>query len=193
MFVRKRTFFGVLVILIALILIISSAAALYYVKYTQVYNDNLIYVRQLDQLGAKYDANILIDYGNGSSEWYNNTAVQPGTNLYTATVLAASGNVNATYSAQYQEHLVNGIAGLEATGSEFWWLWTYEKSNSTSQWQVAQLGSDQITVTNGGIYAWTFCGMNASYNPTCTTKITSELTKNLSLLHTYTYFLPTLS
>lgn len=167
MSVQRRTFFGVLVVLIAFILIVSSVAALYYVKYNQVSRDNSIYLKQLDQLGAKYDIDILIDYGNGNGVWYNNTSVEPGTNLYTATVLAASGNVNATYSSQYQEHLVNGIGGVEATGSEFWWLWTYNRSNSTS-WQVAQLGADQITVTNGGIYAWSFCGMNASYDPTCT-------------------------
>ncbi len=167
MSVNNRTFYGVLAVLVAIVIIVSSVAGLYYVKYTKVSRDNSVYVQQLEQVGVKYDASILIDYGNGTRGWYNSTSLQPGSNLYTATVLALNGNVNASYSQQYQEHFVTGIGGVEEMNTESWWLWVYDPGNTTSPWQVAQTGPDLITISNGGVYAWTFCGMTTSYNPTC--------------------------
>jgi hypothetical protein len=168
MSVSNRTLYGVIALLVATVIIVSSVAALYYVKYNQASTDNAVYVRQLEQLGVKYDANILIDYGNGTRDWYNSTSLQPGSNLYTATVLALNGNVNASYYQQYQEHLLTGIGGVEQTSTKSWFLWTFNPNNSTSPWQIAQTGPDLITIVNGGDYAWTFCGMDANYNPICT-------------------------
>ncbi len=165
---QSKTFYGIMAVLIAILIIVSSVGALYYTKYTSVSLENSIYVKQLDQLGVKYTPNILVDFGNGTSTWYNDTSLAPGSNLYTATVLIMNGNVNASYDAQYQEHFVNGIGGIQNTNSEFWFLWTYQQSNSTAPWQMAQVGADDLPITNGVIYAWTFCGVNSDYNPTCT-------------------------
>jgi hypothetical protein len=156
----------VIAVLVALVLIVSSVAGLYYLKYSQVQEDNSIYLKQLDQLNAKYDANILIDFGNGTNQWYNDTSLQPGANLYTATVTVTNGNVNAT-CCEFGSHFVNGIGGVQDTSSKYWWLWTYDQSNSTSPWQVALVGVDEIVISNGAIYAWTFCGSTPEGNPTC--------------------------
>jgi len=161
---QTKTLYGIIAVLVAIVLIVSSVGGLYYVKYAQVSSDNSIYLRQLDQLNVKYDANILIDYSNGTYTWYNATSLQPGSNLYAATVLIANGNVNAS-CCEFGSHFVTGIGGVQSTSSEYWWLWTY---NVTSSWQVAQLGPDEITILDGSVFAWTFCGMTSSYNPTCT-------------------------
>lgn len=109
-------------------------------------------------------ANILIDFGNGTSRWYNNTQVQPGWNLYITTVVLVNGDVDAQWYPQFGAHFVEGIGGVENTKTEFWFLWTYDK---TSSWQLAPVGADQLLVFNGSVYAWTFCGANESYQPTC--------------------------
>jgi hypothetical protein len=163
--IQVRTLYGVIAVLVAIVIIVSSVGGLYYVKYASVSSNNSIYLKQLDQLGVKYTPNILIDYGNGTSTWYNDTALAPGSNLYTATVLVTNGNVNASFSEQYQEHFVTGIGGVGNTNTEFWWLWTY---NSTASWQTAMVGPDDLPITNGVVYAWAFCGMTSSGNPTCT-------------------------
>jgi len=168
MTIQTKTFYGIIAVLVAIVLIVSSVGGLYYVKYAQVSSDNSIYQRQLHQLNVKYDANILIDYGNGTYAWYNATSMQPGSNFYTATVLIANGNVNATFSSQLDSHYVTGIGGIQDTNSEFWFLWTYNAANSTTPWQFAQVGPDEITLQDGSIFAWTFCGMTSSYNPSCT-------------------------
>jgi hypothetical protein len=161
---QAGTLYGVIAVLVAIVIITSSVGGLYYEKYASVSSDNSIYLKQLDQLGVKYTPNILINYGNGTSTWYNDTALEPGSNLYTATVLITNGNVNATFSKQYQEHLVSGIGGVENTNTEFWWLWTY---NATASWQTAMVGADGLPIMNGVVYAWTFCGISSVGNPTC--------------------------
>ena len=165
MAVQTKTLYGVIAVLVAIVIIVSSVGGLYYVEYVSESSDNSIYVNQLDKLGVKYTPNILIDFGNGTSTWYNDTSLAPGSNMYTATVLIMNGNVNATYSEEYQEHFVNGMGGVEDTNSEYWWLWTY---NSTASWQPSPVGADYLPITNGVVYAWTFCEITGTGNPNCT-------------------------
>jgi hypothetical protein len=111
-----------------------------------------------------YAANILIDFGNGTRHWYNNTQVQPGWNVYVETVVLSRGNLQAQWYPQYQEHFISGIDGVSNSKTMFWFLWTH---NETASWQTAQVGADQLPVYNGSVFAWTYCGETASYAPTC--------------------------
>ncbi len=108
--------------------------------------------------------NMLVDFGNGTKIWYNGTSFQPGWNLYQATLVLTGGRMDSTWYPQYGEHYIYGIFGVENTQSDFWFLWSY----SSSGWNTTQVGADDIQVTNGTSYAWTFCGMNTQYQPTCT-------------------------
>lgn len=111
-----------------------------------------------------YTADILINFGNGTQHWYNNTQVQPGWNMYIATVVLSHGDLQAQWYPQYQEHFISGIDGVSNSKSMYWFLWTY---NSTASWQVAQVGADDLPVYNGSVFAWTYCGETPSYAPTC--------------------------
>ena len=108
-------------------------------------------------------ANFLIDFGNGSRVWYNDTSTQPGWNLYIATLVITDGNVNATWYPSYGEHLVNGILGKTSSGSRFWFAW----SLADSKWELSSTGADQVTIYNGSSYAWSLCDTNSSFLPTC--------------------------
>ncbi|MGH9920647.1 MAG: hypothetical protein ACRD6W_17480, partial [Nitrososphaerales archaeon] len=44
-----------------------------------------------------YAADILIDFGNGTKLWYNDTQVQPGWNTYVETVLLSHGDLQAQW------------------------------------------------------------------------------------------------
>lgn len=102
-----------------------------------------------------YSADILVNFGNGTRRWYNETQIQPGWNLYTATVVLTNGNMQATWYPGFGEHLVNAIDGVSSTKTNYWIVWTY---NSTESWQKASVGADLIPVYNGSVLAWTFCG-----------------------------------
>jgi len=104
-----------------------------------------------------YTADVLFNFGNGTSRWYNNTQVQPGWNLYTTTVVLTGGNMQATWYPSFGEHLVNAMWGVAGTKTSYWLVWTY---NSTALWQQAQVGADNLMVDNGSVFAWTYCGQN---------------------------------
>ena len=102
-----------------------------------------------------YSANVLLNFGNGTRLWYNNSQVQPGWNFYTETVVLTGGNMQATWYPSFGEHLVNSIDGVSGTKTSYWIVWSY---NSTALWQKAPVGADEIPVYNGSVLAWTFCG-----------------------------------
>jgi hypothetical protein len=156
---QTKILYGTIAMLLAFALIISGVAVLYYYQYNQAESANQTYVRQLKQLNVKYFSNILIDYGNGTKTWYNNTKVDPGWNLYVTTQLITNGHINATYYPQYGSHFITAIYNVANTKTNYWLLWTY---NSTAAWHMAQVGSDQLKMYNGSVYAWTYCGADCA-------------------------------
>lgn len=157
-----------LVVLVALLVIVSGIAGLYYYEYSQASYQNSTYVRQLKVLNVDYTTDVVIGYGNGTWTWYNDTRVPPGSNFYTATVLATNGNVNST-CCEYGSHFVTGIGGVEMTSTVYWWLWIFTPSNTTAPWQEAPVGPDELSILNDStIFAWGLCGSTAAGNPTCT-------------------------
>jgi hypothetical protein len=118
-----------------------------------------------------FEVHVFVDFGNGTRRWYNDTTIQPGWNGYIATLVLFRGDVQAIWyppgyflPGEPGEHFVTGIGGISNTQTEFWALWTY---NDTSFWQVSQVGADLIPMLNGTVFAWTYCGVDASYYPTC--------------------------
>lgn len=155
MTLQTKTLYGIVALLLAFALVVSSVAVMYYYDYNNAESENQTYANQLKQLNVKYLSSVLIDYGNGTKMWYNNTKVDPSWNLYVATQVITAGRVNATFYPQYNAHFVTAIYDVANTKSEYWLLWTY---NSTASWQMAQVGADQLKMYNGSVYAWTYCG-----------------------------------
>ncbi len=113
---------------------------------------------------STYETSMLIDFGNGTRRWTNNTAVQPGWNAYVATLVLLDGKVQATWYPQYQEHFVESIDGVASGQSNSWFVWTF----SQGTWKVSQTGADDVLVHNGTVFAWTLCGYDSGFNPACT-------------------------
>jgi hypothetical protein len=110
-----------------------------------------------------YGVHLILNFGNGTRRWYNDSTAQPGWNGYVVSLVLLKGNVQATWYPQYGEHFVTGLDGIPQTTSESWFVWEF----SGGGWTVSQSGADQIPIDNGTVLAWTFCGYDASYNPTC--------------------------
>jgi len=113
------------------------------------------YLKLKPQSAKVYSADILLNFGNGTRHWYNNTQVQPGWNLYTATVVLTGGNMQAAWYPSFGEHLVNSIEGVSGTATTYWLIWSY---NSTACWQQSDLGADLLPVYNGSVFARALCG-----------------------------------
>jgi hypothetical protein len=114
-----------------------------------------------------YSVNVLLEYGNGSKSWHNDTTIQPGWNAYLVTLVVVNGSVQATWYPSYGEHFVTGIQGVknDASLNQGWLLWTL---NSSKAWQAANVGPDEIPLYNGSTFAWTFCHYDpVTYAPLC--------------------------
>lgn len=110
-----------------------------------------------------YRVSLLVNFGNGTRRWFNDSTAQPGWNGYIVSLVLLKGNVQAIWYPQYGEHFVSGIAGVSQTGSKSWFVWEFGRG----RWTAAPTGVDQIQIINGTTIAWTLCGYDANYIPTC--------------------------
>jgi hypothetical protein len=125
------------------------------------------YQRLADYSGRKalvYGVHILVNFGNGTQRWYNDTRIQPGWNGYVATLVVLGGEVQAVWYPQYGEHLVTGLGGASQSSSTSWFFWEFGGSG----WSLAPTGADGLQMDNGTTVAWTLCGYDSNFNPTCT-------------------------
>jgi hypothetical protein len=102
------------------------------------------------------NVNTLINYGNGSSVWYNKTDVPIGSNFYNLTVRLA--NVQSEfYSGSLNEHeiqVINGFPANPGSSALYWSLWEFCKVDRA--WEYAPVGADDILLNNGDILSWYF-------------------------------------
>lgn len=108
--------------------------------------------------------NTLINYGNGTMQWYNETAIPSSWNAYTLTMYLAKCNVQAKfYGPPLNEHLVTGINGVSNHGSFSWSIWVF--CQHTNAWAYSQVGVDLIALTNGQTLGWAYGASSSSNNP----------------------------
>ncbi len=106
--------------------------------------------------------NLVINYGNGTSTWYNRTSV-PGTwNFYNVTLFDTSGNLGAVFFASFGSHFVYSINGAGCPASnifcdEAWSFWTLDGIC----WDSAQVGVDQVPVSQVTTAGWILTSVSA--------------------------------
>jgi hypothetical protein len=114
--------------------------------------------------GLVFGVHMLVDYGNGTRRWFNDTSAQPGWNGYIVTLVLLNGRVQATWYPQYGEHLITGLGGVPQSKTTSWFLWSF----AGGKWTSSQVGVDQLPIDNGTSFAWTLCSYDANFNPSCT-------------------------
>lgn len=98
--------------------------------------------------------NALINYGNGTVHWYNQT-VPSNWNFYELTLNLTRGNLQAeSYPPPLNEHLVLAINGVTNNGTFSWWLWRF--CQVTNAWSSSNVGADLIRVSNAQTIAWAY-------------------------------------
>lgn len=118
------------------------------------------------QAQANYlDVITLVNYGNGTSTWYNETKVRPGWNFYNLTLFVANGNVEALYYPYLHAHYIIGINGVRNDNDGIhctfcWTIWSYCKNDRA--WAISALGADWITLVDGATHAWYYQDTSAT-------------------------------
>lgn len=101
-----------------------------------------------------FTVNTLLNFGNGTSKWFNDTHVPLGWNFYDLTVYVANGNVESTWSSDYHSHFIIGIDGIGSSGANYWALWQF--CNNDRAWLYSYVGADEIALSNNQTLAWYF-------------------------------------
>jgi hypothetical protein len=97
----------------------------------------------------------LINFGNSTTRWYNETNVTSKWNFYNLTVFLAHGDVQAEYyPPPLNEHLIVSIDGVKNSGQFSWTLWMF--CGTRNAWVFSAVGADAITLTSGRILAWAY-------------------------------------
>lgn len=105
----------------------SFTTVWYYYQYTDYYNRTS---------GMTMKVNVIVDYGNGTRAYYNDTQALTGDSFLAVT----QRNVNVKYTGSGASAFVTSIEGNtgNATNNDYWSFWTWNTSSSTwSQIQVS--------------------------------------------------------
>jgi hypothetical protein len=99
--------------------------------------------------------NLLLNYGNGTLVWYNQTSVPSSWNFFNVTELITNGNLGAIFFASFGSHFVYSINGVGCPASnifcdEAWGFWTLDGIC----WDLPFVGVDMIPVSQATTVAW---------------------------------------
>jgi len=94
--------------------------------------------------------NVLIDYGNGTLEWHNETQVPIGATLLNVTEKIAEIN----YTVYSFGVFVTSINGKEGE-SGYFWIW-YVWNSTAGKWEPGAVAADAFTLHHGDTVSWVY-------------------------------------
>ena len=119
----------------------------------QQYNRAEAYEREYANLLEELDGltiiiDLLLDYGNGTAVWFNDTLVPLGGDLLLATELVAS----VDYTTGEYGAFVTAINGVGGDPNHFW-LWYYLEDG---KWTLGPVACDAWRLHDGDVVAWRY-------------------------------------
>ena len=148
--VGKNVWMWTTLVLVCALIMVSYTTIYYYneyQKYQSLYGDTL---EELKRFRNYIFVNILIDYGNGTKEWHNETLVPLGATLFDATRIISEPNYTK-YSFGVFITSINGVGG----DPNHYWLWFIWNSTSKS-WEPGPVGCDSHILSEGETLSWVY-------------------------------------
>lgn len=132
------------------LLIVASYLAAYY--YSESVHYRSLYERaSADLKRLTMPVNILIDYGNETRTWHNDTLVPREASLLLATkVVARVENITYPEMGAFVTS-INGVGG-EANRYWIWYIWNPEKK----EWEWGPVASDKYILKEGDTVMWRY-------------------------------------
>lgn len=129
--------------------IAAGALALnYQYQYTQLEKDYELLSGELSDYTLQVD--LMIDYGNGTVEWYNDTRIQAGANLWDLTL--------ETCDVEYEQYdfgpFITSINDIASDDSHYWSWYNVEDGD----WAMGMVGADQYNLHDGYVVGWIYTG-----------------------------------
>ena len=114
-------------------------------QYIALKDENQKILKELHELTSTVD--IIIDYGNGTKTWFNDTRIIPGESLLNVT----KDITDLEYTMSEFGAFVSSINGIEGTQDNFW-IWNYYEDG----WKMGLTGADQKYLHEGDIVSWKY-------------------------------------
>jgi len=162
--------YRILITLFLIWSIISTVClAYYYNQYLSLSRQYNVLYRDYEELVKQYNSiveenrklnasliyvDMLIDYGNGTYTWFNNTIVTRNTTLFQATVKICLVEYKV-YSFGIYITSINGVSEKKVAGGGYSWIWYYWNTTS-NKWEMGSVGADHYVLSNGDIVMWKY-------------------------------------
>ena len=146
--------------LAAVLLVVAQIGAYYYLQRSYGGTLSTSSVQCSSSSGGSTGTNVvetntLINYGNGSIRWYNETNIPATWNFYQLTLYLANGNVEAQcYGLPYNEHYVTAINNVSNQRPFYWTIWIFCQGQNA--WVTSPVGVDLIRLSAGQTLAWAY-------------------------------------
>jgi hypothetical protein len=114
--------------------------------------------RHVSGIDAYVKVSLLIDYGNGSVNWYERVVLPDGSNVFNAT--SAIATINYTYWPESDAIIVEAINGV-CNNLLYYWDWFYWNFTE-AQWFMAPVACNQYVLNRGDIVAWDYQNIESS-------------------------------
>ena len=95
---------------------------------------------------------LLVEGGAGGARWFRDLKVPDGTDGYELLEAAVEGELEATWSAEFQSHFVTRILGDSPEGNAFWGVFVW--NDGRSAWEPLPVGADHFNVEEGRVMGW---------------------------------------
>jgi hypothetical protein len=141
----ESTYKLIAVVLLCTTIATSALAVNYNYRLMTLEEDYHKVIEELDDFTVQ--VNILIDYGDGEIEWFNDSRIQVGANL-----LVATGSVcDIKFQTSNLGSFVTSINGVDQDSTHFW-IWSFYDT----KWEMGPVGADQHILHNGDVIRWTY-------------------------------------
>jgi hypothetical protein len=131
--------------LLCMTIITGSYSVFLRSQYIALKDENQKILKELHELTSTVD--IMIDYGNGTKTWFNDTRIIPGESLLNVT----KDITDLEYTMSEFGAFVSSINGIEGTQDNFW-IWNYYEDG----WKMGLTGADQKYLHEGDIVSWKY-------------------------------------
>ena len=133
------------VITITIFVILLSLIGLFvYENQLGNYSNDGNYVNEVIQI------NFIINFGNGTSLYYNNTSVSNNASMLEITKNAVNGQMDSQYYAEFDAYFINEIFGVEGNNEFIWTAWSF----GCCKWELLDIGSNLYYPKEGQTIAW---------------------------------------
>ena len=133
-----------LIVFLSAVAVLSFSGALYMYNEYRVLDQNYQAIQEnIDNVSINID--FIVDFGNGTIIYFNQTLVPVGFSMYDyTTFIIGEENIDSIYYSDFNAYFVNSLLGTGNNPDYAWSAWQYQQD-----WQLLDIGSNLFIPKDG--------------------------------------------